>query len=308
MSPENPPTDGSDLRLRLTVFIGLVAIVLISYHRILLELWGVWLNDPDAGHGVLVPWLALYLAWQRRKQLTLNLARPSWVGLLVLLFALVPHAVGTWWGMPYLDRLSVIISIWGAAIVAFGFRAALRVTVPIAFLIFALPLPGRFQTMLAGPLQSLAARATDYLLIASGVPATRAGNIIVVHDYQIAVAEACNGLRMLLAYVMICTFFAMAIRNIWWERLLMVIAAIPVALAANVIRIYATALMVIFVNEEAAGDFFHDIAGYVMMPVAVIMLLVWLWIIRKVYPEDLEGAEIAKLDVVSTVAMGEKQK
>jgi exosortase len=295
---------GGDLRLRAGLFIGLLLLLLLSQLNVLWEMLNEWSANPDAGHGFLVVPLALYLVWKRRAAVRATLRPACWLGLSPFFLALALRLAGTWYAMPYLDRLSVIVSLWAAIWTLFGWPAAKRMLTPILFLILALPLPGRFQTILAGPLQEFAARATEYLLVASGVELVRAGNVIVVDDYQIAVAEACNGLRMLLAYAMICIFFALAITRIWWERLLMILAILPVALAANVIRIFATALIVIFVNEEAAGTFFHDIAGYILMPVAVLMLLVWLWVIRKAYPVDRIATEAAKLDAVSTVALG----
>ncbi|MCK4872273.1 MAG: exosortase/archaeosortase family protein [Phycisphaerales bacterium] len=292
-----------DLWLRVSLLIGLLLLLGISQFRVLGELAYVWLNDPDAGHGLLVPWLALYLVWQARGKLRAGVGSPSSLGLAVLVVALAARAAGIWWWFPYFDRLSIVLALWGLILTMFGMRTALATLMPIAFLLTAIPLPGRFQTTLAGPLQEFATRATEYLLVATGVPLTRAGNVIVVQDYQIAVAEACNGLRMLLAYAMICIFFAMVIRRAWWERVLMLLVILPVALAANVIRIYATALIVIFVDEDAAGVFFHDIAGYIMMPLSVFMLLVWLWLIRRAYCVDKLGTEIAQLGSVSTVAL-----
>jgi exosortase len=297
---------GADLRLRLALFIGLLLLVGLSQMYVIWEMVREWSANPDAGHGFFVLPLALYLAWQRRDDLRQSVRPASWLGVTPIFAALGLRFAGTWYGMPYLDRLAVIVLIWSAVWTLFGWPAAKRSLTPILFLILALPLPGRFQTLLAGPLQEFATRATEYLLVASGIQLTRAGNVLIVQDYQIAVAEACNGLRMLLAYAMICIFFALAFSRAWWERLLMVLAIVPVALAANVLRIYATALMVLFVSEEAAGMFFHDVAGYVLMPLAVVMLLVWQWVIRKTYAVDEVATQAAQLDAVSTVALGGK--
>ncbi len=309
MKPHTPSTApaGADPRLRVGLLIGLLLLIVLSQVNVIWEMVREWSANPDAGHGFFVAPLALFLAWQRRQHLRESIQPASWAGLLPILAALALRYAGTWYGMPYLDRLGVIVLLWSAIWTVFGWQTAKAALTPVLFLVLALPLPGRFQTMLAGPLQDFATRATEYLLVASGIQLTRAGNVLIVQDYHIAVAEACNGLRMLLAYAMICIFFALAFSRDWWERLLMVLAIVPVALAANVLRIYATALMVLFVSEEAAATFFHDIAGYVLMPVAVLMLLVWRWIIRRSYAVDTVATQAAKLDAVSTVALGGKR-
>jgi exosortase len=287
---------------RLILLIGLCALLGLMQFPVLNELAYQW-RDPDAGHGVLAPFLALLLVWRYRERITASFGPASAWGLAVIFVSLVPRIAGIMLAMPFLDRFAVILGIWGVIMTVYGVRAAIAASLPVAFLLTAIPLPGRVQTILAQPLQEFATRATEYLLIASGIQLQRFGNVIAVQDYQIAVAEACNGLRMLLAYAMIGLFFALFIRRPWWDRVLMILAIVPVALAANIIRIYATALIVIFGSEEAAATFFHDIAGYVMMPVAVLMLMLLLWISGRVYVVDRLGTKIAGLDSLSTVAL-----
>jgi exosortase len=241
-----------------------------------------WLNDPQYTHGWLVPAFAGYLLWSRREG-TAPAPAPArqrvW-GLALLLVGIALRLAGAVLFLPWLDAISLLPSLAGLAVLLGGW-AALRWAWPaVAFLAFMPPLPYRLQLALGGPLQQIATRASTYLLQTVGVPATAEGNVIILSTTRLGVVEACSGLSMLVTFFALAAAVALLVRRPWPDKLLIVASAVPIAVASNVARITVTAVLFETAHDRAAHLVFHDLAGWLMMPVALAML----------------GAELAVLD------------
>ena len=149
------------------------------------------------------------------------------------------------------------------------------------------PLPYRVEIALSWPLQRVATIAATYALQTFGLPAVGSGNIIKVGEAQIGVVEACSGLSMLVLFIAMAVAVAMLSRRPLWERLCLVAGSVPIALTANVIRIIATAVVHETVGARFADLVFHDLAGWLMMPLALAMLWAEAWILsRLMIPQD----------------------
>jgi exosortase len=142
---------------------------------------------------------------------------------------------------------------------------------------------------LAQPLQQVATRASSYALVTLGLPAIAEGSVIILNDVEIGVVGACSGLRMLVVFFAIATGVALLIRRAWWERLVLVASAIPIAIAANVARIVVTGLLYQVVSNEAASRFFHDLAGWFMIPLALTMVWAELRVLSRLWVPDPAG-------------------
>jgi exosortase len=173
-----------------------------------------------------------------------------------------------------------------AAVVAlFGGKPALRASWPaLAFLFFMIPLPYKLEVALGGPLQTLAARGSAFMLQVLGQPAVREGNTIMINDVKLGIVEACSGLRMLVTFFTFSTGVAILIRKPLLERSCIVLSAVPIALITNIMRITATGVMY-QVNRNFAQMFFHDLAGWFMMPVCLAFLGLELWILNRMIIE-----------------------
>lgn len=164
-----------------------------------------------------------------------------------------------------------------------GGVAGLRWAWPsIVMLGFMIPLPFRVQFMLGSTLQSLATKASTYLLQTFGVPAVAEGNVILLSQTRIGIVEACNGLSMLLTFFALATGFAMLLERKWWYGVILIALAAPIALAANVIRITATGMLYEAEQNRLARIVFHDLAGWLMMPIGVVMLAAVVWYLDRV--------------------------
>lgn len=183
---------------------------------------------------------------------------------------------------PWLDSASMLVCLAGL-FATLGGTAGLRWAWPsIIMLGFMIPLPFRIQFLLGGTLQSLATKASTYLLQTFGVPAVAEGNVILLSQTRIGIVEACNGLSMLLTFFALAAGFVLLLERKWWYGAILIASAAPIAVAANVIRITATGMLYEAEQSRLARIVFHDLAGWLMMPLGVIMLAVVVWYLDRV--------------------------
>lgn len=143
----------------------------------------------------------------------------------------------------------------------------------LLFSFLMVPLPGRVHNLISLPLQHVATSGSVFLLEAFGIPISQQGNIIVLNgDTPLAVAEACSGLRMLVAFVIAAAFIAYLVKRPRWQKAVLLASSIPVAVICNVIRIFITAMLILYVGSDVGQKFFHDIGGFVMIAIAVSLL------------------------------------
>lgn len=232
-----------------------------------------WARDPRYAHGYLVPAFALALLWMRRSRLEGGAAAPSEWGLVVLAAGAALALAGGYFRVDWFEGLALLPYLAGMALLLGGRRALGWAWPSIAFLAFMIPLPWRVERALGPPLQSIAATASTYVLQTAGFMAYAEGNVIQVNEARIGVVEACNGLSMLMTFVALATAAAMVVRRPLLDRLVLVASAVPVALVANVARIALAAILHETMGGRASATFYHDLAGWFMMPMA--LLLYW---------------------------------
>jgi exosortase len=228
-----------------------------------------WAQDPMYSHGYLVPGFALLLLWFRRDRLAEGQLRPSWWGAAVLLVGLGMRAAGSFFYFVWLDEVSLVPCLAGVVLMAGGWPAWRWAWPGVAFLLFMIPLPYRLSVAMTGPLQQLATDGSTFALQTFGLPALADGTVIRLDDVEINIVEACSGLRMLVIFFALSTAVALLMRRPLWQKLVVVGSAVPIALVVNVLRITVTGVMHETVGREAADAVFHDLAGWLMMPVAL---------------------------------------
>jgi exosortase len=246
-----------------------------------------WSQDPMYSHGYLVPGFALLLLWFRRQHLADGTLRPSWWGLPVLLAALAMRLIGTYFYLVWVDEVSVVPCLAGVVLLAGGWRAWRWAWPAVAFLLFMIPLPYRLSVSMTGPLQLLATSWSTFCLQTLGLPALADGTVIRLNDVEINIVEACSGLRMLVIFFALSTALALVIRRRLWQKVVLVASAVPIALVVNVLRITVTGVMHETVGRELADAVFHDLAGWLMMPVALGFLGLELKLLAALVPESL---------------------
>jgi exosortase len=261
-----------------------VLVLLWAFANTLEDLYRTWGSNPQYSHGYLVPIFALYLLWTRRDRIDRNALAPSWWGLPVLAAGLGMRLWGGYFFYPWLETISLIPCIAGLTLI-FGGRTAWRWAWPaVLFLCFMIPLPYRVATSMSGPLQRMATITSTFVMQTCGLPALAEGNVILLNDAEIGIVEACSGLRMLVVFFALATAVALVARRPLLDRLVVLASAIPIALIANITRITATGALHEFVDSATANAFFHDVAGWFMMPLALVLLGLELKLMNALLP------------------------
>jgi exosortase len=252
-----------------------------------------WNRDPNYSYGFFVVPIALVILWTRRGMLDRAKVAPRWYGFLLLLALVALRYLLYEWNEQYVETATIPLVVASLALALGGWHLV-RVAWPaIAFLVFMLPLPPSFNQVLAAPLQRVATTGSVSLLQLVGLPVMAEGNVILVGEETLEVERACNGLSMLLAFITLVTAAVVLIKPPPAERVVLLLSAVPIALASNIVRITATAMAYHWVGHGAGEKLAHDLAGWAMMPVA--LGLVWLemrvlsWLVVEV--EQMDAAD-----------------
>jgi exosortase len=256
-----------------------------AYWTTLEEMAQRWSSDPQYSHGYLVPAFALLLLWLRRDMVRDVKLRPAWSGLLILAMAAVVRLGGAFYHFIWLDEIALLPLVAGLLLLAGGWAAWRWAWPAVLFLGFMVPLPYRLGVAMADPLRRMAAAGSTFLLQTLGRPALAEGNVILLNDIKLDVVDACSGLRMLMIFFALATAVAFVMQRPLWEKLLVVASAAPIAVLVNIIRIAATGLVHEAAGQATAKTLFHDLAGWLMMPVALALLAAELWVLKRLWIE-----------------------
>lgn len=250
----------------------LAALILLLYSGILARLASDWWNDSNYSHGFFVPMFSAFVLWQDRRKLASLLTRPSWFGLVVVAGALLVLIAGVFGAELFLSRLSFLFLLAGLLIYFRGWGYFRAVLFPWAILLMMIPIPVIVFNQVALPLQFLASQLAGGSLALLGVPVLREGNLIHLPSMTLEVAEACSGIRSLVSLVTLAIFYGYFFERRILHRVLLVIAAVPIAVAANGLRIMGAGLLGQYWNPDKAQGFFHVFSGWVIFVLALGML------------------------------------
>ncbi len=264
-----PPLARRTLWVQATILAVLIGFL---YHDVLLLLVRDWIHDDNYSHGFFVPLFSAYLLWLRRKRLSAMPAVPSWQGLLIIVGALATLIVGALGAELFLSRSSLLLLLAGLIIYFLGWGWFRVVLFPWAFLFLMIPIPQIIFNQITLPLQFLASRLGSWLLALLGVPVLREGNVIHLPVMDLEVVEACSGIRSLVSLVTLATIYGYFLEPRIWLRIFLALAAVPIAVVANGLRVMGTGLLAQYWSPDKAEGFFHTFAGWVIFLLSLGML------------------------------------
>ena len=260
-----------------------VAVLGWAYAPSFVNLVEQWNADPNNTYGYLVIPIALVILWERRGLFDRSKLAPSWWGFVPLAAVLGLRVLLFEWNEKYIEAATIPLVLAALALVLGG-RHLVGVCLPaLVFLLFLLPLPPSVNGLLAAPLQQVATLGSLALLQALGLAVFAEGNVIIVGSHPLEVARACNGLSMLLSFVTLITAAVLLVRRPLWERGLLLISTIPIALISNILRITVTAWSYHTLGYETT--LIHDWAGIGMMVVALVLLYLELRLLSWLFVE-----------------------
>lgn len=266
-------------------FASSIVLLLIAYFPTLLWMWHRWMEKESYyGHGVLIPFVSLFLVWQRRKVL-----KDAWVngrgsrvkgvgsggeglGLWAMGCGLLVHVVCAALRVYFVSGFSFIFMLCGLILFFFGREMLRRLTFPLFFLVTMIPLPLVLIGNLTVRLKLFATEAATFVLNRIGFPSVHDGNVIIMPHSHIIIEAPCSGLRSLISLLTLGLIFAYAMKIPLWKKCVLFLSSIPIAMATNIIRILLLATVNDLYGEKAAMGFFHDASGFAVFAIAFAML------------------------------------
>jgi len=279
------------LRIPLSVWNWTIisALVVTVYWHVVIKLVNAWLELPDYSHGALVPIFACYLVWAKRKTLLRTKIEPTWTGIFVVALALGFLLLGEFGAELFLSRISLIMLCAGLVLAFGGWQLLKELRFALLVLLLAVPIPTIVFNQIALPLQSLASKLATALLHFMGVTALRLGNIIELPSMRLEVAEACSGIRSLVSLFTLSIFYGYFLEKTYLRRVALALASIPIAIAANAVRIFGTGMCIQYWDADKALGFFHEFSGWVMFLVSLGCLSIVHYAMR-LFPHRRRGA------------------
>ncbi|MBW1886192.1 MAG: exosortase [Deltaproteobacteria bacterium] len=278
MTQKRPATEdlAQDLLRKKTLLAiaGALALTTYVHYPILYHMFLTWRTNPDYSHGLLIVPLSLYFAYGKTPQLRRAEIRGSWWGVAILCVGVLSVCIGELGGLLTALRSGYVFALMGLVLLLAGKRVFEILLFPMAFLFLMVPLPQSLVNIIAFPLQLIAAGWAVSSLQAFGIPSLLEGNIIHLAHTQLFVAEACSGLRSLMALLTLGVVFAQFFRaGRLFQQSILVLSAIPIAIVVNAVRVSLTGILTHNFGPEAAGGFIHDFQGIITFSMAFIMLL-----------------------------------
>jgi exosortase len=304
--------------------------IVFAYATVLVKLGNQWWVDENYSHGLLIPFIIVYILWARRERLASEPQRPSvLLGGAIVLFALFALWAGTAGAELYTQRISLVLLLAGTVIYFWGVGLLRLLLVPAGLLLLAIPIPAIIFNKIAFPLQLFASRCAVWSMNLLDIPVLRQGNVIELlplgarETKKLEVVEACSGIRSLMTLVTLAVVFAYFTHPrqdppagtkrgpfSWlksygfWRSTIIVLAALPIAILTNALRVSGTGVLAHYYGIEVADGFFHSFSGWVIYIVAFLMLFGVGWTLDRFRPSPGELPGPASSNDEKVVAEG----
>lgn len=266
----------------------LILLWAVAFYPLYPELVREWLGNSDNSHAFIVPLIAMYFVWQRKNALQLTcVATSAWGGGLLAL-SLLAYIVSSAGGVVFPARVAMVASLFGLVWFCLGKEFIQKLAFPIAFLLFMVPVPYSLISLVSLPLQLMATDVSAALIGSCSIPVYREGNMLYFIQTQLEVAEACSGIRSIMSLTMISLIFCFLSREGWWRRAVLVIAAIPIAIVANIFRVTGTGVLAHFYGDRVAKGFLHEFSGIAIFLFGFAVLFAVFFLINRKMTDDIQ--------------------
>lgn len=262
----------------------------------LVRAWG----QVEYSHGPLIPLISGYLFLRQLRDVPRNRepVPDRWPGGLLILLSALMALAGTLSGIHEVVAYAIIVWAGGMVLASFGWRRGLQFWPPVLHLAFMLPLPGLLYYKTSAALQFLSSEIGVGIIAAAGVPVLLDGNIITLNDFRLHVAEACSGLRYLFPVMSFTYIFAVLYRGSMWHKAALLLAAVPIAVMMNAVRVGVIGIMVDRYGIAHAEGFMHLFEGWVVFGITIALMVALSWGMRRF--SGGRGGVLASLDLDST--------
>ncbi len=261
------------------------------------DLFRMWQTSDEYSSGMLVPVMAGFLLYNRLK---VDSAKPKvfWPALLMLLFAQITRICGVLLMSAFLERAALLIAIYSAILLILGHRVFIKHYSIMLFLVLMIPLPNSIHSIISPSLQKWATHSAVFILEMFGYNVMTEGNIINIGSTSVAVAEACNGLRMITAFFVTTGLISLIIHKPSWQKVVVIISTLPIALICNTVRLVITSIAFTMIKAQQWEKLFHDFGGFAMMPLAILLVIAELAFMNMLIVADKTNEKTASDEII----------
>jgi exosortase D (VPLPA-CTERM-specific) len=283
------------------------AVAALAFRGAILDLVARWTSQEQYSHCFLIPLVTLWLLWTRRDALFASMGRPSWAGPAVILLAMFMQMIGTLSATMILSQLAFVTILLGIALTVGGARLFRVAFVPLAFLIFAIPLPNFIDANLSLQLQLVSSRLGVFFIRLFEIPVYLDGNVIDLGVYKLQVADACSGLRYLFPLLSLSFLAAYFFQAPIWQRALVLLSSIPITIAMNSLRIGLVGVTVDRWGSGMADGILHLFEGWTIFAASGLLLAGEVFLLARISGRDASDTFGVKHVSIPALAAGAKE-
>ena len=285
--------------------------IAFAFAPVLAKLGFDWWNNENYSHGLLIPFVIIYILWSQRDELSREPVRPQFgLGIVLVVMGLLGLWAGTAGAELFIQRISLVLVLAGTVVYFWGHRFLLLTFVPFVLLLLSLPIPVIVFNKIAFPLQLFASRCAVWSMSLFDIPVLRQGNVIELIPLggkeikKLEVVEACSGIRSLMTLATLAVVFAYfthprdpqfpngqkpglmsRLKSYgFWRSAIIVLSAVPIAIVTNAFRVSGTGVLAHYYGTEVADGFFHSFSGWVVYIVAFVLLFAVGWLLDRFKP------------------------
>ena len=260
------------------IYLGhILVLMILLYHSTFIWLYERYVSaDSYYSHGFLIPFVTGGLIWLKRKELKNINWKGSFLGLILIIFALSIHLLSILTEVFFVSGFSILFLVFGISLFLYGKEITKKILFPLSFLIFMFPVPLVAINAISFPMKMFATKSAVYILKgALHIPMRNEGFQIFFPDASLIIGNPCSGLRSLISMLALGSIFAYFLKSSMPKKILLFSLAMPIALASNLIRVILLCLGVFIYGNQMAKGFFHDFTGYLVFIIAFVSL--WLF-------------------------------
>lgn len=250
---------------------GLLVLYAPAFYDLGRTLW----QEDDHAHGPIILAVLVWLFWRQRQSLVAGEHAPARAsGMVLLVFGLLVYVIGRSQDINVFQIGALVPILAGVLLAMRGWKAARALWFPLLFALFLIPFPNVFVDAVTGPLKQAVSAASERILHAAGYPIGRTGVVLTVGPYQLLVADACSGLNSMfsLSALGLLYLYLMQRKSVI-HNAVVVASILPIAFAANIIRVILLILITYHFGDEAGQSFLHGAAGMALVMAALVLML-----------------------------------
>lgn len=278
-------------------FLVLVALAGFSFYPAIREMVHIWEVREEYSYGYLIPFITVFLLWQKRDVLENSPFTGSWAGIGIICLGIILFVLGTLTAFIMATQYAMLMVLVGAVFSIMGWSAFRPVLVPLLFLAFMLPLPGFFLLNLSAQLQLISSVIGVEVIRLFGISVYLEGNVIDMGSMQLQVVEACSGLRYLFPLMSLSFICAYIFRGAFWKKAIIFLSSIPITILMNSFRIGAIGVLVEYGGKSQAEGFLHDFEGWVIFMACMGIILAEIWLLSRIGSQKLSFSEAFNLEL-----------